>query len=100
MTNVKDSKNQETMGDEGAGVHDVQPSVPVGQPDDLHDLFAVPDDPEDPLSTLRHDPNYTALIAELEAIAKAARQLFEPTEEPSDAVWDKIQSKLKSEGTE
>ena len=94
MTNTGDLKDKK-IGD----IEDAQGSAPVGQPDDLHDLFAVPDDPEDPLSTMRHDPNYTALIKELEAIAIAARQLFEPTEEPSDAVWDKIQSKLKS-GTE
>ena len=44
------------------------------QPDDLHDLFAtpanfVPNDEEDPLALLRNDPNYAALIRDLELIA-------------------------------
>ncbi|ADW69672.1 hypothetical protein [Granulicella tundricola] len=70
-----------------------------GQPDDLHDLFAVhasanPDE-EDPLAALRSDPNYSALIRDLEYIAKQARLLFEPAQEaPSDEVWNKIQSQL------
>ena len=74
-----------------------------GKPDDLHDLFAVNpnyDGPaeEDPLAALRNDPNYSALIRDLEYIAKQARMLFEPAaEEPSDAVWNKIQSQLKAE---
>jgi hypothetical protein len=73
-----------------------------GQPDDLHDLFGstgVTDD-EDPLAALRSDPNYGALIKELEYIASQARLLFEPTQEaPSDEVWTKIQSKLAEEPT-
>jgi hypothetical protein len=95
MTNAEDS-------------HDTNPalgtdSVPTpaaastGQPDDLHDLFAAPEiDAEDPLAGLRNDPNYAALIRDLEYIAKEARMLFEPTEEPSDNVWKGIQDKLKS----
>lgn len=73
------------------------------QPDDLHDLFAVNpnyDGPaeEDPLAALRNDPNYSALIRDLEYIAKQARMLFEPAaEEPSEAVWNNIQSKLKDQ---
>ena len=73
------------------------------QPDDLHDLFAVNpnyDGPaeEDPLAALRNDPNYSALIRDLEYIAKQARMLFEPAAEtPADSVWSNIQSKLKSE---
>jgi hypothetical protein len=67
-------------------------------PDDLHDLFAgTPGsngiDEEDPLSQMRNDPNYSALIRDLEYIAAEARKLFEPAE-PSDDLWDKIQSKL------
>lgn len=67
-------------------------------PDDLHDLFqGAPQgeilDKEDPLAQLRNDPNYAALIRDLEYIAEAARDLF-ATEGPSDAVWDKIQKKL------
>ena len=69
-------------------------SGPVQQPDDLHDLFATTDE-EDPLANLRNDPNYSALIRDLEYIAKQARALFEPAQEaPSDKVWDNIQSQL------
>ena len=70
------------------------------QPDDLHDLFATPanfnpNDEEDPLAQLRNDPNYSALIRDLEMIAKQARELFQPaTETPSDELWTKIQSQL------
>ncbi len=72
----------------------------TGQPDDLHDLIGAPvaTDAEDPLAALRNDPNYSALIKELEYIAAQARLLFEPTQEaPSDEVWTKIQSKLAEE---
>ena len=70
------------------------------QPDDLHDLFATPanfdpSDEEDPLAQLRNDPNYAALIRDLELIATQARMLFEPAAEaPSDELWTKIQSQL------
>ena len=67
------------------------------QPDDLHNLIAVGAgaDEEDPLAALRDDPNYSALIRDLEYIAAAARDLFKPAEEaPRDEVWDKIQSQL------
>jgi hypothetical protein len=76
------------------------PSQPYsGQPDDLHDLFAVnapyEGDDEDPLAALRNDPNYSALIRDLEYIAKQARLLFEPAQEaPSDKVWENIQNEL------
>ena len=47
-----------------------------GQPDDLHDLFVTSPqggtDEEDPLAALRNDPNYSALIRDLEYIAKQA----------------------------
>lgn len=76
--------------------------TPGFQPDDLHDLFAAHEnydsnDPEDPLAALRNDPNYSALIRDLEYIAAQARQLFQPAEDaPSDDVWKKIQSQLPS----
>ena len=38
-----------------------------------------------------------ALLAELETIAEAARQLF-PSVEPPDEVWQQIESALKREG--
>lgn len=37
-----------------------------------------------------------ALLADLETIAEAARQLF-PIEEPPDALWTEIESKIKRE---
>jgi hypothetical protein len=37
-----------------------------------------------------------ALLAELETIADAARKLF-PIEEPSDDLWEQIESKIKNE---
>jgi hypothetical protein len=37
-----------------------------------------------------------ALLADLETIAEAARQLF-PIEEPPDELWQILESKLKSE---
>jgi hypothetical protein len=73
-------------------------------PDELHDLFEAPmsldgGDDEDPLAQLRNDPNYAALIRDLEYIAKAARDLFPTAEEaPSDELWGKIQSKLPTKG--
>jgi hypothetical protein len=76
-----------------------------GQPDDLHDLFGSTNerkpDEEDPLAALRNDPNYAALIKDLEYIASQARLLFEPAQEaPSDEVWNKIQSKLNDKPEE
>ncbi len=45
---------------------------------------------------LHANPTCEALVRDLEYIADAARQLLEPVvEEPSDSVWDSIQSKLK-----
>jgi hypothetical protein len=38
-----------------------------------------------------------ALLADLETIAAAARQLF-PTVEPPDEVWEHIESAIKKEG--
>ena len=80
---------------------DASDSRPAGSatinPDDLHDLFGTPvaegSDEEDPLAQLRLDPNYAALLKDLEAIRDAAKQLFAPTE-PSDDLWSKIQSQL------
>jgi len=40
-----------------------------------------------------------ALLAELETIAEAARQLF-PIEEPPDELWEQIEIKIKSEKAE
>jgi hypothetical protein len=39
-----------------------------------------------------------SLLADLEAIAEAARQLLAPVEDPPDTVWEQIQSKIQAEG--
>ena len=54
---------------------------------------------EDPrLATfLQAHPDCAALVRDLETIAETAKSLFEPTHEPSDAVWSNIASKLKEE---
>ena len=99
------------MNDPGSNKHDSQNLVPSeatdtaysGNPDDLHDLFAgeTTTDQDDPLAALRNDPNYSALINELEYIAKQARLLFEPAQEnPSDKVWDKIQQELGNKSSD
>ena len=45
---------------------------------------------------LEQNPNCAALVRDLEYIAQAAQDIFKTAEEePSDAVWDNIQSKLK-----
>jgi hypothetical protein len=43
---------------------------------------------------LGSNPDCAALVRDLETIAATARSLFEPVEDPSDAVWSNIQSKL------
>lgn len=45
---------------------------------------------------LADNPVCAALVHDLETIAETAKSLFEPAvHEPSDAVWDKISSRLK-----
>jgi hypothetical protein len=84
--NLKDPQSEPTNGLAST-------SAPL-QPDDLHDLFATSDE-DDPVAAMRDDPNYGALIKELEYIASEARRLFDPIEEtPSDEVWDKIRKEL------
>jgi hypothetical protein len=43
------------------------------------------------------NPDCAALVRDLETIAEHARSLFEPTQDPSEKVWDNIASKLKDE---
>jgi hypothetical protein len=80
------------------------PGSYTGQPDDLHDLFGSvsfsASDEEDPLAALRNDPNYAALIRDLEYIASQARLLFSNEEAPRDEVWDEISKKLKDKPEE
>lgn len=47
---------------------------------------------------LSENPDCAALVRDLETIAETARSLFdEPAEhEPSDEVWDKLASKIRS----
>jgi hypothetical protein len=70
----------------------------------LPELFANGDGnvSQDPrlLKFLAKNPDCAALVNDLETIAKTARSLFEPVDDPSDAVWEKIQSKLKDESGE
>lgn len=46
---------------------------------------------------LAANPNCAALVRDLETIADTARSLFEPIDDPSDAVWSNIQNKLREE---
>ncbi len=46
---------------------------------------------------LKSNPDCAALVSDLEAIAEQAKSLFEPIEEPSEAVWSNIASKLKDD---
>ena len=67
----------------------------------LPDLFAsgngkVSQDPR-LQKFLSANPDCAALVSDLETIAEHARSLFEPVEDPSDAVWSNIQSKLREE---
>ncbi len=67
----------------------------------LPDLFATGDGKvsQDPRlqKFLAENPDCAALVRDLETIAETARSLFEPVEDPSDAVWSNIQSKLREE---
>ncbi len=69
----------------------------------LPDLFAAGGDglTEDPdlLEHLKTCENCSALVRDLQYIADQARQLLEPTHEPSDSVWKKIQEGLASESS-
>ncbi|QHN04366.1 hypothetical protein FTO74_14110 [Granulicella sp. WH15] len=94
MTNAEDS--HDTNPALGTEMKSPSALASTSQPDDLHDLFAAPaDDAEDPLAGLRNDPNYAALIRDLEYIAREARELFNMAEEPSDSVWANIQKELE-----
>lgn len=49
---------------------------------------------------LSANPDCAALVRDLETIAETARSLFEPSHEPSDAIWSNIASKLKEEAVD
>ena len=67
----------------------------------LPDFFAIYDGhiSDNPLFSkfLGANPDCAALVRDLEYIAATAKSLFEPTEEPSDAIWGNIQTKLQQE---
>jgi hypothetical protein len=68
----------------------------------LPDLFAAGHEGvADPNLTghLKTCENCSALVRDLQYIADQARQLLEPTHEPSDNVWKKIQESLASDPT-
>ena len=46
------------------------------------------------------NPDCAALVRDLETIAETAKSLFEPTHEPSDAVWSNIANKLREESSD
>ena len=68
----------------------------------LPELFATGEGgklSEDPrlAKFLKANPDCAALVRDLETIAETAKSLFEPEQEPSDAVWSNIANKLKFE---
>lgn len=69
----------------------------------LPDLFAAggSDHIDDPslLEHLRTCENCSALVRDLQYIADQAKQLLQPTHEPSDNVWKKIQESLSSDSS-
>ena len=98
MTNAEDPQDTNLAAGTTPNPGTESAVAPTSQPDDLHDLFSAPsDDSEDPLAGLRNDPNYAALIRDLEYIAKEVKQLFDSEQEtPRDELWDQIKSKLAS----
>jgi hypothetical protein len=46
---------------------------------------------------LKANPDCAALVRDLETIAETAKSLFEPDQDPSDAVWSNIANKLNFE---
>lgn len=70
----------------------------------LPELFAsgsegATDDPR-LLEHLKTCENCSALVRDLQYIADQARQLLEPTHEPSDDVWTKIKNSMANEALE
>ena len=67
----------------------------------LPDLFASGGNgvPEDPalVEHLKHCENCSALVRDLQYIADQASLLLQPTLEPSDNVWKKIQEGINSD---
>jgi len=49
------------------------------------------------LEHLKTCENCSALVRDLQYIADQARQLLEPTHEPSDSLWDKIRKEMAAD---
>ena len=66
----------------------------------LPDFFAAYDGhlSDNPRFTnfLGANPDCASLVRDLEYIAATAKSLFDPVDEPSDAIWGNIQDKLGS----
>lgn len=69
----------------------------------LPDMFATggADYVDDPklVEHLKTCENCSALVRDLQYIADQAKQLLQPTHEPSDSVWKKIQEGLASDSS-
>ncbi len=85
---------------EEAGI-DFKNMTPASFEEQLPDLFASAEGKlsNDPrlAEFFASNPDCAALVRDFETIAETAKSLFEPTHEPSDAVWSSIASKLKTE---
>ena len=69
----------------------------------LPDLFAGGGKVSEDLrlqSFLAANPSALELVRDLETIAETAKALFEPTHEPSDDLWNKIQGRMISDSDE
>ena len=88
---------------EGASI-DFKNMTPASFEEHLPDLFASAEGKLSEDARLAEffsgNPDCAALVRDFETIAETARSMFEPTHEPSDAVWSNIASKLKEEPQE
>jgi hypothetical protein len=98
---MSDSQDAQKTGTDPVVASEASTTPKRMNPDDMHDLFeGVPglngSDEDDPFAQMRSDPNYAALIKDLEEIAKVARELFANSDEasPSDDLWKKIEQQL------
>jgi hypothetical protein len=77
---------------------DFESMTPANFEEVLPDLFAAGNGrvSEDPRlrKFLDANPDCAALVRDLETIAEHAKSLFEPLDEPSPDVWEKIKKEL------
>ena len=87
-----------------ASTLDFENMTPASFEEHLPELFASADGKLSDDQRLKNffaaNPDCQALVRDFEIIAETAKSLFEPTHEPSDAVWSNIASKLQSEPQE